>query len=398
MSKKIITGIKSTGSSLHLGNLMGAVLPLEKVSKGNDTSLFIADLHSLTSVKDGDMLRHQTFEIAVEYFAILGLDTDIRIFRQSDIRDITKLMWILTNVTPYSLMNRAHSFKDAESKLENYNKERDRLMKEWINQAFDLLNFKEYIDSISKKNEKDYKELLNEHPWVLALKSRIFDFLKNYLRENLWEKPDEINMWVFNYPILMAADIIGYDIEAVPVGKDQIQHLEMARDIARSFNKTYGKEVFPEPVAIVTEELATLPGIDGRKMSKSYDNFIGVFDDEKTLKKRIMSITTDSKWVDDVKDPDTCNVFALYKVFATASQTEALRAKYLTPNAGFGYGHAKTALLEVLSEYLRPYRESREKLLENPEIVEAKLAEGAKVMNARLDAKMEVVKRVVGVN
>lgn len=173
----------------------------------------------------------------------------------------------------------------------------------------------------------------------------------------------------------MAADIIGYDIEAVPVGKDQIQHLEMARDMARAFNKTYGKEVFPEPVAIVTEELATLPGIDGRKMSKSYDNFIGVFDDEKTLKKRIMSITTDSKGVDEVKDPDTCNVFALYKVFATQDQTEALRTKYLTPNAGFGYGHAKTALLEVLSEYLRPYREAREKLLENPEIVEAKLAE-----------------------
>ena len=119
--KKIITGIKSTGSSLHLGNLMGAVLPIQKISKGNDTSLFIADLHSLTSVKDGDTLRHQTFEIAVEYFAILGLDTDIRIFRQSDIRDITKLMWILTNVTPYSLMLRAHSFKDAEAKSADIN-------------------------------------------------------------------------------------------------------------------------------------------------------------------------------------------------------------------------------------------------------------------------------------
>lgn len=196
----------------------------------------------------------------------------------------------------------------------------------------------------------------------------------------------------------MAADIIGYDIDAVPVGKDQIQHLEMARDIARAFNKTYWQEVFREPVAIVTEELATLPGIDGRKMSKSYDNFIWVFDDEKTLKKRVMSITTDSKWVDEVKDPGSCNVFALYKVFATVEQTEALRQKYLTPNIGFGYGHAKTALLELLTEYLRPYREAREKLLENPETVEAKLAEWAKIMNARLDAKMKVVKEVVGVN
>jgi tryptophanyl-tRNA synthetase len=197
----------------------------------------------------------------------------------------------------------------------------------------------------------------------------------------------------------MAADIIGYDIEAVPVGKDQIQHLEMARDIARSFNKTYGKEVFPEPVAIVTEELATLPGIDGRKMSKSYDNFIGVFDDEKTLKKRIMSIKTGSEDINEKKmNPDDCNVFNLYKVFATPKQTSEMRKKYESENIGFGYGHAKTALLEVLSEYLRPYREAREKLLQNPEIVEAKLAEGAKIMNARLDAKMEVVKRVVGVN
>jgi tryptophanyl-tRNA synthetase len=383
MSKKIITGIKSTGSSLHLGNLMGAVLPLEKVSKGNDTSLFIADLHSLTSVKDGDTLRHQTFEIAVEYFAILGLDTDIRIFRQSDIRDITKLMWILTNVTPYSLMNRAHSFKDQEQKIDNLkaNIERREWQIEQLND--DLKKYPEFRESIDTAIDEVYEEIE----------------IRSTLLENAEKEFDRtFNMGVYNYPILMAADIIGYDIEAVPVGKDQIQHLEMARDIARSFNKTYGKEVFPEPVAIVTEELATLPWIDGRKMSKSYDNFIGVFDDEKTLKKRIMSITTDSKWVDDVKDPDTCNVFALYKVFASLDQTEALRTKYLTPNAGFGYGHAKTALLEVLSEYLRPYREAREKLLQNPEIVEAKLREWAIVMNARLEAKMEVVKRVVGVN
>ena len=211
-------------------------------------------------------------------------------------------------------------------------------------------------------------------------------------------KNTDINMWVFNYPILMAADIIGYDIEWVPVGKDQIQHLEMTRDIARAFNKTYGQDVFPEPEAIIAEEVATLPGTDGRKMSKSYDNFIGVFDDEKTLKKKVMSIITDSKWVDEVKDPDTCNVFALYKVFGTNEQTEELRKKYITPNGGFGYGHAKTALLEVLTEYLRPYREARLKLLENPEIVEKKLAEWAIEMNKRLNEKMKLVTKLVGVN
>ena len=174
----------------------------------------------------------------------------------------------------------------------------------------------------------------------------------------------------------MAADIIGYDIDAVPVGKDQIQHLEMTRDIARAFNKTYGREVFKEPQAIVTEGLATLPGIDGRKMSKSYDNFIGVFDDEKTMKKRVMSIVSGSEGIDErKKNPDECNIFNLYKVFATPEQTALMRVKYESENIGFGYGHAKTALLEVLMEYLRPYREARAKLLEHPELVEAKLAE-----------------------
>ena len=327
MSKKIITWVKPTGSSMHLGNLMWAVLPFREQARGTDAAIFIADLHALTSVKDGDKMRDQSFELAVEYFSIFGIDSDITIFRQSDITDITRLMWILTNVTPYSLMLRAHSFKDAEA------------------------------------------------------------------------KESDINMWVFNYPLLMAADIIGYDIDAVPVGRDQLQHLEMTRDIARAFNKTYGRDIFTEPEAIITKTVETLPGIDGRKMSKSYDNFIWVFDDEKILKKRVMSIVSGSEWVDEKKkNPDECNIFNLYRVFATPEQTAELRKKYESENIWFGYGHAKTELLNVLSEYLRPYREAREKLLQNPELVEARLAEWAHVMNARLDAKMKVVKEVVGVN
>ncbi len=326
MSKKIITGVKPTGSSMHLGNLMGAVLPFGQAAIGNDAAIFVADLHAVNTVKDGDTLRDQSFELAVEYFSIFGIDSDVKIFRQSDIHDIPKLMWIIANVTPYSLMLRAHSFKDA-----------------------------------------DAKEL-------------------------------DINMWVFNYPILMAADIIGYGCDAVPVGKDQIQHLEMTRDIVRSFNKTYKKEIFIEPEAIVTEWLATLPGTDGRKMSKSYDNFIGVFDDEKTMKKRVMSIVTDSLWVDEIKDPDTCNVFALINVFWTPDEVENIRQKYLTPNIGFGYGHAKSVLLDILQRYLSGYRKARENLLKNPEIVEEKLRLGAIEMNKRLDAKMQEVREVVGVN
>lgn len=325
MKKKIITGVKPTGASMHLGNLMGAVLPFKEIAKNHDSALFIADLHALTSVKDGPMMRNQSLELAIEYFSIFGLDTETIIFRQSDIKNITKLMWILANVTPYSLMLRAHSFKDAEA------------------------------------------------------------------------KNADINMGTFNYPILMAADILGYGIDAVPVGKDQIQHLEMTRDMARAFNKTYQTDIFIEPEAIVSQEVATLPGIDGRKMSKSYDNFIGVFDDEKTLKKRVMSIVTDSRGVDEKKDPETCNVFALLKVFAQPEKLEEIRAKYLSENIGFGYGHAKKELLEILLEYFRPYREAREKLLQNPELVEEKLNAGAKIMNQQLDGLMEKIYQLTGI-
>jgi tryptophanyl-tRNA synthetase len=398
MSKKIITGVKPTGSSMHLGNLMGAVLPFGNVAKGNDAAIFIADLHALTSVKDGAKLRDQSHELAIEYMSIYGLDTPITIFRQSDIRDVTKLMWILTNVTPYSLMLRAHSFKDAENKLEEWRNEKISLTERKVEEAFKLLNFDDYLSVILKNNDSKSSDL-REHPWVKALKWKVLEYINDYFKSNPISEPPTLNMWVFNYPILMAADIIGYDIDAVPVGKDQIQHLEMTRDIARAFNKTYGVEVFREPEAIIEESVATLPGIDGRKMSKSYDNFIGIFDDDKLLKKRVMSIVSGSEWVDEKKkNPDECAIFGLYKVFATPEEIEIMRQKYNSENIGFGYGHAKTMLLEVLTRFLTPYRARREALLRDIPFVEAKLAEWAKVMNARLDAKMREVCEVVGVN
>lgn len=377
MFKKIITGVKPTGSSMHLGNLMGAVLPFQKNAEWNDAAIFIADLHALTSVKDGAKLREQSLEVAIEYLSIFGVDTPITIFRQSDIVDITKLMWILTNVTPYALMLRAHSFKDIEQKVEKV--EKDIAFNEWKLSLYSNTEiFKD--DEKAKGSEEKIAQLRQE-----------LDEL-----EKEWE--NKMNMGVFNYPILMAADIIGYDIDAVPVGKDQLQHLEMTRDIARGFNKFYGKNVFTEPEAIIEESVSTLSGVDGRKMSKSYDNFIGIFDDEKKLKKRVMSIVTDSAGVDEVKDPDSCNIFALIRVFGTDEEVETIYQKYLTPNIGFGYGHAKKALLEILIRYLAPYRATREKLLADIPFVEAKLAEWAKIMNARLEAKMKVVREVVGVN
>ncbi len=372
---------------MHLGNLMGAVLPFQKNAIWNDAAIFIADLHALTSVKNGDKLREQTIEVAIEYLAIFWTDTPITIFRQSDIKNITKLMWILTNVTPYSLMLRAHSFKEEDT----FNKLKGRI--DWLEKA--LTTKIEYND-----------EVWIGHGFGLTKTTEdIFSRIKNEFDEFIIERNEGrndqymMNMGVMNYPILMAADIIGYDIDAVPVGKDQIQHLEMTRDIARAFNKTYGKEVFREPEAIIEESVATLPGIDGRKMSKSYDNFIGIFDDDKLLKKRVMSIVTGSEWVDEKKkNPDECAIFSLYQVFATPEEIESMRKKYSSENIGFGYGHAKTMLLEVLTRFLTPYRARREALLRDIPFVEAKLAEGAKIMNARLDAKMQEVCEVVGVN
>lgn len=321
--KKILTGVKPTGASMHLGNLLGAVLPFDRLAKGNDAAIFIADLHALTSVHDGEKLRKQSHELALTYLAIHGPDTDIAIFRQSDIALIPKLNWVLASVTPYSLMLRAHSFKDSEA------------------------------------------------------------------------KGADLNMATFTYPILMTADILAYDTDTVPVGKDQIQHLEMARDIARAFNKTYGSEVFKEPVAHVEKAVETLPGIDGRKMSKSYDNFLGVFDDEKTLKKQIGQIVTGSEGLDDPKPLDN-NVYALAKVFATPERLASMKEKF-EKGTGYGYGHAKMELLEILLEYLKPYRERYAALKDDPAFVEEVLRKGAAKMNARIEAKMEAVSKLVGI-
>lgn len=305
-------------------------MPFDRLAKDNDAAIFIADFHALTSVHEGEKLRKQSHELALTYLAVHGPDTDIAIFRQSDIALIPKLSWVLGSVTPYSLMLRAHSFKDAEAK------------------GLDL------------------------------------------------------NMATFTYPILMAADILAYDTDIVPVGKDQIQHLEMARDIARAFNKTYGQEVFKEPVAHVEKAVETLPGIDGRKMSKSYDNFLGVFDDEKMLKKKIAQIVTGSEGLDDPKPlgekigENPNNVYALAKVFATPERLAVMRGKF-EKGTGYGYGHAKMELLEILLDYLKPYRDRYESLKNDPAFVEEVLRKGATKMNAKIEAKMETVTRLVGV-
>ncbi len=303
--KKVLTWIKPTGNGMHIGNYFGAFKPFLELAKWKQAFMFIPDFHSLTSVHDWETLRLNKLRLLKEYFALLPDDPNIVVFEQSKIKNINDITWILNSVTPYSLMLRAHSFKDAQN------------------------------------------------------------------------KESDINMAVFNYPILMASDIISYDIDIVPVGKDQKQHLEFARDIAGFFNKTYKTDLFKLPEPHIEASVMTIPGTDGRKMSKSYDNFIGIFDSEKILKKKIMSIVTGSEELDDSKDPESCNVFALIKLFADEARQSEIAAKY---KAGwYWYGHAKLELLEIILDYFKEPRARFAHFENDMSYIEDKLEAGNKL-------------------
>jgi len=314
---RILTGVQSTGTP-HLGNLLGAILPAIEMSKnpGNESFLFIADMHSLTQIKDPQELRENTYATAAVWFAC-GLDPAKTVFyRQSDIPEVTELMWYLLCFYPYSRLTLAHSFKDKQDRLE------------------------------------------------------------------------DVNGGLFSYPILMAADIVLYDAEIVPVGKDQLQHLEMTRDVAARFNTKMG-ETFVLPSEKIQEDNKLIPGTDGEKMSKSRDNTINIFLPEKQLRKQVMSIETDSKALEEPKDPTTCHVFALYQLLATESQLAEMNANYL--NGGYGYGHAKQALFELILEKFQTERERFDYLMNHKNELDEVLALGAE--KARIVAK-KVLQRV----
>ncbi|WP_396143215.1 tryptophan--tRNA ligase, partial [Flavobacterium sp.] len=271
---KILTGIQSTGTP-HLGNLLGAILPAIQMAKNpdNESFLFIADLHSITQIKDGAELRQNTYSTAAAWLAC-GLDTNkIVFYRQSDVTETTELSWYLSCFFPFQRLTLAHSFKDKADRL------------------------------------------------------------------------DDVNAGLFSYPMLMAADILLYDANFVPVGKDQLQHIEITRDVASRFNHQMG-ETFVIPEAKTNEETMYVPGTDGQKMSKSRNNFINIFVDDKALLKQIKSIETDSTPLEEPKNPDTCNVFALYKLLGSTEEIADLRAKYEAGN--YGYGHAKQALYDLM--------------------------------------------------
>lgn len=320
---RILTGIQSSGRQ-HLGNILGAILPAIQLSNDtkNESFFFIADLHTLTTVKSAETLRANTYAAAAAWLAC-GFDTQKNTFyRQSDIPEVCELTWYLSCLTPYPMLANAHSFKDKSDKLA------------------------------------------------------------------------DVNAGLFTYPVLMASDIILYDANIVPVGKDQIQHLEMTRDIATKFNLTYG-DTFVIPEARVDQSVMTIPGIDGQKMSKSYNNYIDVFLDEKALKKVVMSIQTDSTPLEEPKNPETCNVFKIYSLVADASGVEEMRKKYLGGN--YGYGHAKTELLGVLVDKFKSERELFNHYMSNTNEIEAKLKIGAdKARNVASAVLAKVRTKVLG--
>lgn len=316
---RVLTGVQATGVP-HLGNILGAISPaIELNNTSNEQSfIFIADLHALTQIKDAETLKQNTYEVAACWLS-LGLDTQKAVFyRQSDVPQVTELMWYLLNYFPFQRLTLAHSFKDKQ------------------------------------------------------------DYLS------------DVNAGLFTYPILMAADILLYDAEVVPVGKDQLQHLEITRDVAERFNHQMG-ETFVLPQAKISEEVMIVPGTDGNKMSKSRNNFINIFLPEKELKKQIMGIETDSTPLEDPKNPETDNVFALYKLVASPEQTEQMRQNYL--NGGYGYGHAKNALLEVLLEKYAEARLKFSELLQDKSTLDAYLENGSLRASVVAD---EVLNRVRG--
>ena len=300
---RVLTGIQSTGTP-HLGNLLGAILPALEMAKDtqNDSFLFIADLHSLTQIKDGALLRRNTYEVAATWLAF-GLDYErVTFYRQSDVAQTAELAWYLECFFPYQRLTLAHSFKDKADRLE------------------------------------------------------------------------DVNTGLFTYPMLMAADILLYDAEIVPVGKDQLQHLEFARDVAGRFNYQMG-ETFVLPKESIREDIMIIPGTDGEKMSKSRRNYINIFLSDKELKKQIMSIQTDSTPLEAPKDPNNCNVCALYKLLATEAQTAQMAANYRGGN--YGFGHAKTALYELILEKFAQPREKFAYYMDHLSQVDEILREGA---------------------
>lgn len=318
----ILSGITPSGK-LHIGNYFGAIRQHIAMQEKGDAFYFIANYHSLTSVNDGEEVRQNTLDIALDYLA-LGLDPEkCTFFAQSDVPQVTELAWILGTLCPVSLMEKGVAYKDKVAQGMNP------------------------------------------------------------------------NIGLFTYPILQAADILIYDSDIVPVGQDQKQNIEICRDLAGKINHAYGEELLKLPEEHIVKSVAVVPGVDGRKMSKSYGNTIGIFDEGKNLKKKVMSIETDSTPLDEPKDPQSCNVFALIKLFADKETKEEIAGKYRA--GGYGYGHAKKELLGLIEDYFAEAREKREELTNDMDYVRDVLKEGGKKARDRAESVMRPVREAAGI-
>lgn len=319
---RILTGIQSSGKP-HLGNLLGAIIPAIRLSQDpkNESFFFIADLHSLTTIKDAEVRKENVNAVAAAWLAF-GFDTDKNLFyRQSKVPQVTELNWYMSCYTPFPMLANAHSFKDKSDRLA------------------------------------------------------------------------DVNAGLFTYPVLMACDIILYDANVVPVGKDQKQHLEMTRDIASAFNHRYG-DVFVLPEARIDEQIMTIPGTDGQKMSKSYGNTIDIFQTDKKLRKNVMQIITDSTPMEEPKNPDNCNVFNIYKLLASEEQIAEMRQNYEGGN--YGYGHAKQALFELIVEKYAKERELYNHYMENLDELHKKLEKGEEKASEIASKTLGRVRKVLG--
>jgi tryptophanyl-tRNA synthetase len=321
---KILTGIQSTGTP-HLGNLLGAIFPAIELSNKpeNESFLFIADLHSITQIKDGATLRTNTYSTAAAWLAC-GLDIEKVVFyRQSDVPQTAELSWYLSCFFPFQRLTLAHSFKDKSDRL------------------------------------------------------------------------DDVNAGLFSYPMLMAADILLYDAQFVPVGKDQLQHIEITRDVASRFNHQMGETfVLPEP--FTHEETKLVPGTNGGKMSKSANNIINIFLDDKSLRKQVMSIETDSTPLEEPKNTDTCKIFAIYKLLANENQIAQMTVNYANVNRDYGYGHAKQALFELITQKFKTEREKYNYYMVNLAEIDRALLHGAARARIIANGVLERVREKLG--
>lgn len=315
----------------HLGNYLGAIRPSLELAEQYPAAYFIADYHALTTLRDPARFRELTHKVAATWLA-LGLDPErVIFFRQSDIPEVFELTWILACFTSKGLLNRAHAYKAAV---------------------------------------QANRDAGNEDDW-------------------------DINAGLYNYPVLMAADILAYGTDRVPVGQDQKQHLEMTRDIAGAINHAYGRELLKLPEPLIAEDVKAIPGTDGRKMSKSYDNVIPIFDSPKSLKKAVMGIITDSKGMNEPKDPDNNTLFAIYRLFAP--EADARRVYESFKQGGLGYGEVKKSLLAHLEAQFGSKREGYRHWLEHPDELEDVLRQGAAQARALARPILARLREAVGV-